>query len=143
MQLKLIFTNWTRVAALLLIAGALAWAIKLGVIIATDGRIITTGAASFFMKAGLLLLFVGSTGIGNHLCQHRTRVLRTLAILLSPAMVIGLALILATITSPLFVNSKVWYAQQEAPIGIVAAVCFVIGSFLYRSTSLLNRSSIQ
>lgn len=138
MNIKSLFSNWTRVAAILLIGGALAWTIKLGVIIATDGRIITTGAASFFMKVGLIMLFVGSTGLGNRLSQNHTILIRTVAILLSPAIIIGLSLVLVTIINPIFENSQVWYAQQEAPIGVVAILGFVIGSFLYRSDQKIN-----
>lgn len=133
MQLKAIFSNWTQVAGLLLIGGALAWTIKLGVIISTNGRIIDTGAAALFMKIGLLLLVVGSTGIGNRLSRHRAVWLRTIAILLSPVVVFVLLLPVGMFLSSLVKNSSVWYAEQEAPIALAVVVYMAIGYFLHRS----------
>ncbi|RNI28712.1 hypothetical protein [Rufibacter latericius] len=138
MQLKALFTNWTKVAGLLLMAGALAWTIKLGVIISTDGRIIDTGAAAFLMKAGILLLAVGSTGIGHRLSLHRPVWVRVIAIILSPVIVFGLFLLFAKIISPFIVtplleNTSAWYAQQEAPIGLAVFFYLILGFLLYRS----------
>ncbi|WP_225000299.1 hypothetical protein [Cesiribacter sp. SM1] len=137
MQLKLLFSKWTQVAALLLIGGAVAWTIKLGVIIATNGRIIDTGAAALFMKVGLLLLLIGSTGIGNQLSLNRTLMLRIAAIIFSPVVAAGLFLLFAMITkpllNPLLNNSGVWYAQQEAPIALAVVFFLSMGCLLYRS----------
>ena len=133
MQLKSFLSEWTRIAGLLLIGSALAWAIKLGVIISTNGRIIDTGAAALFMKLGLVLLLVGSTGIGNRISRQRGAWVRTIAILVSPVLLFGSLLLIGTTIGPLFQNSSVWYASQEAPIGIAVVVCLAVGSLLYRS----------
>ncbi len=133
MQLKVLFTRWTRLAALLLMGGALAWTLKLAVIISTNGQIIDTGAAAFLMKMGLVLLIVGSTGIGNRLSVNRSLLLRIIAIVISPLLLFATFLPFAMITGPLLENSPVWYAQQEAPIAIAVIVSFSIGSLLYRS----------
>jgi hypothetical protein len=132
MQLKLFFYNWTRVASLLLIGGALAWTLKLGVIISTNGRIIDTGAAALLMKIGLLLLIIGSTGIGNRLSHNKALLLRILAILLSPVLIFSLLLLIGMVAVPLFKNTGVWYAQQEAPILIAVIVNFIAGYLLYK-----------
>ncbi len=132
MQLKSIFSKWTQVAGLLLMGGAIAWAIKLCVIIATNGRIINTGAAAFLMTAGLIMLFLGSTGIGNWLSGNRNLLLRTVAILLSPAVVFGSFILFPMITGPLFNNSNVWYAQQESPIALAVVFYLAIGYLLYK-----------
>ncbi len=133
MQLKLLFSRWTQIASVLLIFGALAWLIKLCVIISTNGQIIDTGAAVFFMREGLLMLIIGSTGIGNRISLNRTILLRTIAIILSPIVVFGSFLLFGMITSPLFVNSQIWYAQQEAPIALAVVVYLAVGFFLYKN----------
>jgi hypothetical protein len=134
MQAKSLFSNWTPLAALLLIGGALAWMLKLAVIIYTNGQIINTGAAALLMKVGLLMLLVGSTGIGYRLSKNRTLLLRVLAMVLSPLVLFGSFLLFAMISTPLFENSQVWYAQQEAPIGLAVFVYMAIGYLLYRSS---------
>lgn len=133
MTLRMLFAKWTQTAALLLIGGALAWAIKLGVIISTNGEVIQTGAAALFMKIGLLLLFVGSTGIGHRLGLRLPGFLRALAMVLSPALVIGSFMLFGFISGPLFKDSSVWYAQQEGGIGIAVIVYLIIGIILYKS----------
>jgi hypothetical protein len=133
MQLKLLFSKWTQVAGLLLIGGALAWTIKLGVIISTNGRIIDTGAAALFMKIGLVMLLIGSTGVGNRLSLNRALLLRILAIILSPVVVFGSLILLGMFITPLFKNIDVWYAQQEAPIALAVIFNLAIGYILYRS----------
>jgi uncharacterized membrane protein len=133
MQLKTVFTRWTRLAALLLMGGAFAWTLKLAVIISTNGEIIDTGAAAFLMKVGLVLLLIGSTGIGNRLSQNRQLWLRIAAILISPFLLFAAFLPFAFIASPLFEKIPLWYAQEEAPIAIAVLVSFTVGYFLYRS----------
>ena len=58
---------WIAIAGTALIAGGVAWLLKLWVIVATDGRVVATGAAATFLDLGLYLLIVGSTGIGVRL----------------------------------------------------------------------------
>ena len=134
MQWKIFLSKWTRVAGLILIGGALAWALKLSVIIWTNGRIIDTGAAAILMTTGILMLMVGSTGIGCRLSQGGPLWLRLIAMLLSPALVFGSFILFPMITGPLFKNSSVWYAQQESPIALAVVVYLVIGYLLYRSS---------
>jgi hypothetical protein len=133
MQSKTLFSKWTQIASLLLIGGALAWALKLGVIISTNGRIIDTGAAALLMKIGLVMLVFGSTGIGSRLSADRKLWLRTIAIIVSPVVVFGLFLLFARLLGPLFKYSSLWYAQQEAPIALAVVFYMTIGYFLYKS----------
>src|SRR5215218_7712118 len=133
MQLRSLFSRWTQVAGLLLMGGALAWTIKLCIIIATNGRIINTGAAALLMKIGIVLLLVGSTGIGNRLSRNRTLWLRIIAIILSPVVVFGSLILIGTFIVPLFQHIDLWYAQQEAPIALAVVVCMPIGYILYKS----------
>ncbi|WP_139307883.1 hypothetical protein [Pontibacter flavimaris] len=131
--MKLIFSRWAQVAGLFLIGGTLAWAIKLAVIVATNGRIITSGAAAFFMATGIVLLLIGSTGIGYYLSRNRRMLVRAIAIILSPALVFGSFILIGMVTNPLLQNSSIWYAQQEAPIGVGVIVYMLVGYFLFRS----------
>lgn len=137
MKLKPLFSKWTQIAALLLIGGAFAWIIKLTVIVATNGQVINTGAAALFMKLGLLMLGIGSTGIGYRLSLHRSLLLRIAAIILSPVVVFASLLVLAKLIDPLFNTllsySNVWYAQQEAPIALAVIFYLFIGYLLFRS----------
>ncbi|OKL40629.1 hypothetical protein A3841_12250 [Pontibacter flavimaris] len=116
-----------------MIGGTLAWAIKLAVIVATNGRIITSGAAAFFMATGIVLLLIGSTGIGYYLSRNRRMLVRAIAIILSPALVFGSFILIGMVTNPLLQNSSIWYAQQEAPIGVGVIVYMLVGYFLFRS----------
>jgi hypothetical protein len=56
-------SRWTQIAAGSTVAGCAAWLAKIAVIVASDGRIIDTGAAAWLMRAGLVGLFVGATGV--------------------------------------------------------------------------------
>jgi hypothetical protein len=55
----------------MLFIGGVAWILKLWVIVATDGRVVATGAAGAFYDLGLYLLMVGSTGVGLRLAITR------------------------------------------------------------------------
>lgn len=133
MQPKFLFSRWSQVAGLLLVGGALAWTVKLAVIISTNGRIIDTGAAALLMKVGLLCFAVGATGIGTRLTVNRPTFLRVLAILLSPVVVFASLPLCAMIIAPLAKNSTVWYVPQEAGIAMASLVYLTVGSLLYKS----------
>jgi hypothetical protein len=141
MQLKLLFQNWTRIAATLLLAGALAWTAKLSVIIATNGKVITSGAAALFMQIGIVLLLIGSTGFGTWLAAKRQTFLRILAIVLSPAFLVASVYLLSSFVVPLFQNSAVWYAQQEVPIALAVIVSGTLGIFLHKRNRLAVSTS--
>ena len=132
MQPKL-FSNWTQLAALLLMGGATAWIIKLSVIVSTNGQVIDTGAAALFMKIGILLLAIGSTGIGHRLSTNKATWLRVIAMVLSPVLLFTLFFLVGFIATPLFKNISLWYAQQEAPIAIAVVVSLLVGFALYRN----------
>lgn len=130
--MKSLFSNWTKVAGIILMGGAVAWTIKLCIIVATNGRIIDTGAAALCMKIGMAMLLIGSTGIGYGLGNHQVLWLRIIFVILSPVVVFGLLVLIGVFVSPLFKNSSVWYAQQEAPIAVAVVIYGIIGYILYR-----------
>jgi hypothetical protein len=133
MQTSSLFSNWTKIAGLLLMGGALAWLIKLYVIVSSNGRIIDTGASAVSMNIGLVLLFIGSTGIGNRISINQKLLLRILAILVSPVVIFGSFLLFAALANALVTNSRVWYAQQEAPIAFAVVFYLAIGYLLFKS----------
>lgn len=134
--------NWTRIAGSLLMCGALAWAIKLAVIISTNGRIIDTGVAALMMKVGLITFAIGSTGIGSRLMHNRNFFLRVISVILSPIVVFGSFLLFAAITTPLLKGSSIWYAQQESAIVLVVLVYAPVGYHLYRSADRLKKMTV-
>jgi hypothetical protein len=80
---------WTAIAGTSLIAGGVAWLLKLWVIVATDGRVVATGAAATFLEFGLILLTVGSTGIGSRLMMSQEPSMRVVLAVASPLVVLG------------------------------------------------------
>jgi cytochrome c biogenesis protein CcdA len=85
------------------------------------------------MKIGLLLLLIGSTGVGARISLNRQVFLRAIAIILSPVLVFGLCLLFSMITNPLIKYSSLWYAQQEAPIAVAVVVNLFLGILLYKT----------
>jgi hypothetical protein len=80
---------WIAIAGTTLIAGGIAWLSKLWVIVATDGRVVATGAAARFLELGLILLIVGSTGIGVRLMMNQEPSMRIVLALASPLVFLG------------------------------------------------------
>ena len=75
---------WFAIAGTAIIAGGVAWLFKLGAIVATDGRVVATGAAATFLELGLGLLMVGSTGVGVRLAMNQEPSMRVVLALASP-----------------------------------------------------------
>ena len=80
---------WIAIAGTALIAGGVAWMLKLWVIVATDGRVVATGAAATFLELGLVLLIVGSTGIGVRLMMGQEPSMRVVLAVASPLVLLG------------------------------------------------------
>lgn len=55
-----------------LVLGALCWLAKVGVIVATDGRVTDDGVAGLLFGLGGALLLIGAIGLGTHLTRSRT-----------------------------------------------------------------------
>jgi len=129
---------WTAVAGVALVIGGVAWVLKLSVIIATDGRVVATGAAGAFLDLGFYSLLVGSTGLGLRLTKkERNPITRIAAAVGSPVafvvsffvfQLVGYALIAAgRIVSGDALPS---YLLEEGGIIIAAVVWLVIGMWL-------------
>ena len=111
--------KWPIVASGLLMAGGLSWLVKIGVIVATDGRVITTGPAAALMSAGLVLLPLGAAGVGAWLARRTHLVLRALAALAAVGALIACSVALGWGATTLVRGHGPPYAVEEA--GILAA----------------------
>ena len=80
----LLWKWWIAIAGTSLVVGGVAWLLKLWVIVATDGRVVATGAAGAFFDLGLYSLLVGSTGVGLRLTMKLETALRVALAVVSP-----------------------------------------------------------
>ena len=110
---------------------------KLAVIVATDGRVTHTGAAAAFLDIGLVLLMVGSTGVGLRLAMNQETSMRVVVAVVSPLVfgalftafsAIGYAILavggaIAGVAVP-------GYLLEEGGIFVSAVVGLVVGMWL-------------
>ncbi len=124
-------------AGLALVVGAMAWLTKIGVIIATDGRVTHTGAAGSSFTIGLWLLSVGAAGLGLRLTMSVDLVSRVIITVLFPFvfilsffvfLVIGYAIV--AVARVIVGDALPRYMLGEAGILISAVVWMVIGAVL-------------
>ena len=124
-------------AGLALVVGAMAWLTKIGVIIATDGRVTHTGAAGSSFTIGLGLLSVGAAGLGLRLTMSVDLVSRVIITVLFPFVfilsffvfsVIGYAIV--AVARLIVGDALPRYMLGEAGILISAVVWMVIGAVL-------------
>jgi hypothetical protein len=125
---------WTAIAGTILIVGGVAWLLKLWVIVATDGRVVATGAAGAFFDLGFYSLIVGSTGLGVRLTRNQEPTLRGVAAVGSmAAFFLAFSLFSAVGYAALAVGGAVigvslpGYLLEEAGIFISAVVWLAIG----------------
>jgi hypothetical protein len=111
--------KWPLYASVLLTTGGLAWVVKIAIIVATNGRVMTTGPAAFLMSAGLVLLPLGAAGVGAWLARRSPVILRALAAVAAIAALIACTVALGWIGATLFRDRGPSYAAEEA--GILAA----------------------
>ena len=128
---------WTAIAGTALVVGGIAWILKLWVIVATDGRVVATGAAGAFFDLGFYSLLVGSTGLGVRLTRNKEPALRGVVAVGSPVVfVLAFALFSAVGSAILAVGgvlvgvSPPGYLFGEAGIFISAVVWLAIGLVL-------------
>lgn len=119
--------RWIHIAGFLLVAGGLAWLLKLGVIVATNGRVTDTGAAGMFYLIGVILLLVGSTGLGMKLAARRNSLLRTVAVILSPIVFVASFLVFQAVMIMIVGDWGPTYVREEAGIFVAAVVWLLIG----------------
>lgn len=98
-------------AALALLAGGVSWLAKIGVIVATDGEITDTGAASFFYLLGAALLVVGAAAAGWWVASGRHVVLRPVAALAGVALLLLAIAVLDAVGKALADEGGYWYDE--------------------------------
>ena len=139
---------WIAIAGIALIAGGVAWLLKLWVIVATDGRVAYTGAAGAFFDLGLYSLMVGSTGVGLRLTMNLETSMRVILALVSPFacfvlfaifLVIGYALV--AIGRVVVGDALPSYLLEEGGIFISAVVGLVAGIWLV--VYVVRRGAVQ
>jgi hypothetical protein len=126
---------WAAIAGTILVVGGVAWLLKLWVIVATDGRVVATGAAgAFFDLLGFYSLLVGSTGLGVRLMAKQDTAMRGVGAVASlAAFFLSFSLFSAVGYTALDVGGAVIgvslpsYLLEEAGIFISAVVWLAIG----------------
>ena len=135
--------RWSWIAGWLTLSGGVAWLAKIAVIVATDGRVMTTGAAAWLMRLGLVGLFVGVTGVGLWLARRGGWVTRAVAVLLSPvALAVALWGVGSLATSAFGMREP---AYMRGEIGIVAAAVLglAIGAWLLRHVQQTPHEAVR
>ncbi len=129
---------WTAIAGTVLIVGGVAWLLKLWVIVATDGRVVATGAAATFLELGLVLLIVGFTGIEVRVMMSQEPSMRVVLGLMSPLVFLGFGYIVGggigytiLVIGGVLVGIKVpGYLLAESAILGLAVIGLVAGTWL-------------
>ena len=124
-------------AGLVLVVGAMAWLAKIGVIIATDGRVTHTGAAGSSFTIGLWLLAVGAAGLGLRLARNLDLALRVMFTVGFPFVFVFSFFVFSAIGYVIVAGARLIvgdalprYMLGEAGILISAVVWMVIGAVL-------------
>lgn len=140
---------WIAIAGTFLVVGGVAWILKLWVIVATDGRVVATGAAGAYFDIGFYSLLAGSTGLGLRLMMNQEPSMRFVVALASPFMfffsfavfsAIGYALL--AIGGAIVGVSPPSYLLEEAGIFLSAVVWLVIGVLLLFGTVRTPRMAV-
>ncbi len=128
---------WIAIAGTALIVGGVAWLLKLWVIVATDGRVVATGAAGAFYELGLYSLMVGSTGVGLRLTMKLETSLRVTLAVVSPlaffvlfGIFLGIGYALVAIGRLIVGDALPSYLLEEGGIFLSAVVGLVAGIWL-------------
>jgi hypothetical protein len=128
---------WIAIAGAALIAGGAAWLLKLWVIVATDGRVVATGAAATFLELGLGLLLVGSTGVGLRLAINQETSMRVVLAVASPLLFMPAFLMFSAIGYALVAIGRLiagetvpGYLLEEGGIFVSAVAGIAVGTWL-------------
>jgi hypothetical protein len=122
--------RWSMIAACLSLLGGAAWLAKFAVIVATDGRVATTGAAAWFMRLGLVCLFAGGTGGPLWLARRGRGLVRAAAVLLSPVAVAASLVAVGSLAARAVGTRGPAYLHDEIGIAAAALVWLAVGAGL-------------
>lgn len=128
---------WIPISGTFLVVGGVAWILKLWVIVATDGRVVATGASGAFFDLGFYLLLAGSTGLGVRLAINKEPGLRVgaaagslLAFFFSFAIFSGVGYAILAVGGLMVGISPPSYLLEEMGILLSAVVWLLIGAML-------------
>ena len=124
---------WERWAPVALLTGAVFWLAKMSVIVATDGRVDSTGAAAVFYIGGVLLMAIGATAVGLWLTRGRPTWLRVVAMVISFVGFFVSFLVLEGIAKSAFGDAGPTYLSDEIWILVTAIFWLVAGALLVRA----------
>lgn len=124
---------WDRWAPAILLVGALSWLGKMVVIVVTDGRVDSTGAAAVFFIGGILFMAVGATGVGLWLTRGRAIWVQVASMLLSVIGFFVSFVILDSIAKPTVGKLGPDYMSDEAGILVTAIVWLLAAAALMRT----------
>ena len=119
-------SKWPMLAGALLLAGGSSWIVKIGVIVATDGRVMTTGPAALLMTAGIVLLLLGAAASGAWLAARRHPALRALAALGGVATLVACSVAVGSAGGALARDRGPAYMAEEAGL-LAAALLWSVG----------------
>ena len=120
--------KWLIVASALLLAGGLSWLLKIAVIVATDGRVMTTGPAAALMSGGLVLLPLGAAGLGAWLARRTHAVVRVLAALAAVGALLACSVALGMGASAFARGRNPAYWAEEAGILVAGLLWSTVGA---------------
>ena len=124
---------WEHWAPVVLLTGAIFWLAKMSVIVATDGRVDSTGAAAVFYLGGVLLMAVGATAVGLWLTRGRAPWLRVVAMAVSFVGFFVSFLVLEGIAKSAFGDAGPSYMSDEIGILVTAIFWLLAGAVLVRA----------
>ena len=124
---------WEHWAPVVLLTGAIFWLAKMSVIVATDGRVDSTGAAAVFYLGGVLLMAVGATAVGLWLTRGRATWLRVVAMAVSFVGFFVSFLVLEGIAKSAFGDAGPSYMSDEVGILVTAIFWLLAGALLVRA----------
>ena len=122
--------RWSLFAGLLTISGGVAWLAKFAVIVATNGRVFDSGAAAWFLRLGVICLVVGVSGFAIWLTRGRHRMLRLVAVVLSPITFFASFLLIDSVAKVVVGTRGPAYLPGEAGIAAVAVLWLGLGVWL-------------
>jgi hypothetical protein len=124
---------WEHWAPVVLLTGAIFWLAKMSVIVATDGRVDSTGAAAVFYLGGVLLMAVGATAVGLWLTRGRATWLRVFAMVISFVGFFVSFVVLEGVAKSAFGDAGPSYMSDEVGILVTAIFWLLAGALLVRA----------
>jgi hypothetical protein len=121
----------TAVAGWAAVAGSVAWLGKMAVIVATDGRVMTTGAA-WLMRAGLLAWVLAGAAAALRLAYRHGVAARVAAVLVSPVAVAAALVPIGMLSAAAVGTRGPFYLRDEFGLVVVGALGLAAGSATLR-----------